>query len=101
MDLELLRKMLNEPDVSIKDISDVTGISRVSIYGIKKGNQIPSERNFMKLCKYFSDSCKSEIDTNLISLAKNVQEEIIKSGKDITIIVSPKIIGKLKDFKII
>lgn len=100
MNLEFVKEMLNDYNVNISEVSKKTGISKVSLYNIKKGKQIPSERNFIKIRKYFSDRNILDTYTELEKVAKNLQEEINKTGKNITLVVSNTTIGQLENFKI-
>lgn len=100
MDIEIIRQMLNKTDVNISDVSRETKISKVSLYNIKKGKQIPSDKNFGKICKYFAGKHILDEYPRIESLAKMLQDELVKSGKETTLVITPKIIGKLDSFEV-
>lgn len=100
MNLEFLMGVLNDPTINISDVSRETGISKVSLYNIKNGKQIPTAKNYAKICKYFSERDIIKSYPEMEKCAKELQEEILKTGKDIIIVVSAKTIGQLENFKI-
>ena len=100
MDLEFVKTMLSDPEINISEVSRITGISKVSLYNIKNGKQIPTEKNYAKLCKYYSDAHTGETHPEIERLAKDLQEELIRTGKETTIVISPRTIGQLENFKI-
>lgn len=94
-------EILSDPNINFNELSKRTGITKVSLYNIKNGKQIPTEKTYNQIIKGTEEYIMNIFDDVFKEKTEQIKELLRKTNSNYSVVISKDNVAVFDNFKII